>query len=99
MEGKFGLEKRKELLDTKFVNNDLILIVFVYPYFEYLQENVISGMNNNVTSSYFVFMFVIFAINIIINILMMIFIWIKIYHQIIKSVENVQLVNDSISVV
>ena len=99
LEGKFGLEKRKELLDTKFVNNDLILIVFVYPYFEYLQENVISGMNNNVTSSYFVFMFVIFAINIIINILMMIFIWIKIYHQIIKSVENVQLVNDSISVV
>ena len=99
LEGKFGLEQRRELLDTKFVNNDLILIVFVYPYFEYLQENVISGKNKSVASSYFVFMFVIFAINIIINILMMIFIWIKIYHQIIRSVENVQLVNDSISVV
>ena len=99
LEGKFDLEKRKELLDNKFINNDLILIVFVYPYFEYLEENIISGMNNNVTSSYYVFMFVIFAINIVINILMMIFIWIKIYHQIIRSVENVQLVNDSISVV
>jgi len=31
--------------------------------------------------------------------LMMLFIWIKIYHQVIRSVENVQLVNDSISVV
>lgn len=99
LEGKFDLEKRKELLDNKFINNDLILIVFVYPYFEYLEENIISGMNNNVTSSYYVFMFIIFAINIVINILMMIFIWIKIYHQIIRSVENVQLVNDSISVV
>ena len=99
LEGKFSLDKRKELLDTKFVNNDLILFVFVYPYFEYLEENIISGMNKNVTSSYYVFLFVIFAINIIINILMMIFIWIKIYHQIIRSVENVQLVNDSISIV
>ena len=63
------------------------------------KEKVISGLNHDVTSSYYVFMFVIFAINIIINILMMIFIWIKIYHQIIRSVENVQLVNDSISVV
>ena len=99
LEGKFELKERMEILDTKFINNDLILIVFVYPYFEYLEEKIISGLNENVTSSYFVFMFVIFAINIIINILMMIFIWIKIYHQIIRSVENVQLVNDSISVV
>ena len=99
LEGKFGLEQRKDLLENKFINNDLILIVFVYPYFEYLEENVISGMNSNVTSSYYTFMFVIFAINILINILMMVFIWIKIYHQIIRSVENVQLVNDSISVV
>ena len=99
LEGNFDLEKRKELLDTKFTNNDLILIIFVFPYFEYLSEKVISGLNHDVTSSYYVFMFVIFAINIIINILMMIFIWIKIYHQIIRSVENVQLVNDSISIV
>ena len=99
LEGKFELKERMEILDTKFINNDLILIVFVYPYFEYLEEKIISGLNENVTSSYFVFMFVIFAINIIINILMRIFIWIKIYHQIIRSVENVQLVNDSISVV
>ena len=99
IEGNFNLDERKELLDTKFINNDLILIVFVYPYFEYLEEKIISGLNKEVASSYYVFMFVIFAINIIINILMMIFIWIKIYHQIIRSVENVQLVNDSISVV
>jgi hypothetical protein len=99
LEGDFTLEQRKELLNTKFVNNDLILIVFVYPYFEYLEEKIIAGLNKEVASSYYVFMFVIFAINIIINILMMIFIWIKIYHQIIRSVENVQLVNDSISVV
>ena len=99
IEGNFNLDERKELLDTKFINNDLILIVFVYPYFEYLEEKIISGLNKEVASSYYVFMFVIFAIYIIINILMMIFIWIKIYHLIIRSVENVQLVNDSISVV
>ena len=99
LEGDCTLEQRKELLNTKFVNNDLILIVFVYPYFEYLEEKIIAGLNKEAASSYYVFMFVIFAINLIINILMMIFIWIKIYHQIIRSVENVQLVNDSISVV
>ena len=99
LEENFDLDERKELLNTKFINNDLILIVFVYPYFEYLEEKIISGLNKEVASSYYVFMFVIFAINIIINIFMMIFIWVKIYHQIIRSVENVQLVNDSISVV
>ena len=97
--GNFNITKRKEILDQDFIYIDLVMTVFVYPYFEYLCENIISGMNKNITKAYYIFMIVIFAINIIINILMMLFIWIKIYHQIISSVENVQLVNDSISVV
>ena len=75
------------------------MIIFVYPYFEYLCEKIIFGMNKGVASAYYIFMIIIFVINIIINIFMMLFIWIKIYHQIIRSVENIQLVNDSISVV
>ena len=98
-DNNFDINKRKDLLDKKFVKNDLIMLIFVYPYFEYLGENIISGLNKSMAESYYVFMFIIFAINIIINIFMMIFIWIKIYHQIIRSVENVQLVNDSISIV
>jgi hypothetical protein len=98
-EGNFTLEKRKEILDQDFVYIDLVMTVFVYPYFEYLCEQVILGMNKKIVNAYYIFMIIIFVINIIINILMMLFIWIKIYHQIIRSVENVQLVNDSISVV
>ena len=97
--GNFSLDKRKEILDTEFNNIDLTMIIFVYPYFEYLCDNVILGMNQSVAKSYYVFTIIIFVINIIINIFMMLFIWIKIYHQIIRSVENIQLVNDSISVV
>ena len=93
------MEERKEILNKEFVNIDLIMFIFVYPYFEYLCDNIILGMNKAVAKSYYIFMIIIFVINIIINILMMLFIWIKIYHQIIRSVENVQLVNDSISVV
>ena len=97
--GNFNLDKRKEILDKEFINIDLTMIIFVYPYFEYICDNIILGMNKRVAKSYYVFMILIFVINIIINIFMMIFIWIKIYHQIIRSVENIQLVNDSISVV
>ena len=98
-EGNFNINKRKEMLDKEFLNIDLTMIIFVYPYFEYLCDNFILGMNKSVANDYYIFMIIIFVINIIINILMMLFIWIKIYHQIIKSVENIQLVNDSISVV
>ena len=99
LDGNFSMEERKEILNKEFVNIDLIMFIFVYPYFEYLCDNIILGMNKVVARSYYIFMIIIFVINIIINILMMLFIWIKIYHQIIRSVENVQLVNDSISVV
>ena len=99
LDGNFSIEKRKEILDKNFINIDLIMFIFVYPYFEYLYDNIILGMNKIVVNSYYIFMIIIFVINIIINILMMLFIWIKIYHQVIRSVENVQLVNDSISVV
>jgi hypothetical protein len=99
LDGKFSIEERKEILNKEFVDIDLIMFVFVYPYFEYLCDNIILGMNKIVAKSYYIFMIIIFVINIIINILMMLFIWIKIYHQVIRSVENVQLVNDSISIV
>ena len=98
-EGNFNITKRKEVLDKEFLNIDLIMIIFVYPYFEYLCDNFILGMNKSIAKDYYIFMIIIFVVNIIINIFMMLFIWIKIYHQIIKSVENIQLVNDSISVV
>ena len=99
LSGNFGIEKRKEVLDKDFLNIDLTMIIFIYPYFEYLCDNIILGMNKSVAKDYYIFMIIIFVINIIINIFMMLFIWIKIYHQIIRSVENIQLVNDSISVV
>jgi hypothetical protein len=87
-EGNFTLEKRKEILDQDFVYIDLVMTVFVYPYFEYLCEQVVLGMNKKVVSAYYTFMIIIFVINIIINILMMLFIWIKIYHQIIQSIQK-----------
>ena len=99
LSGNFGIEKRKEVLDKDFLNIDLTMIIFIYPYFEYLCDNIILGMNKSVAKAYYIFMIIIFVINIIINLFMMLFIWIKIYHQIIRSVENIQLVNDSISVV
>ena len=99
LSGNFNIEKRKEILNKEFLGIDLTMIIFVYPYFEYLCEKIIFGMNKGVASAYYIFMIIIFVINIIINIFMMLFIWIKIYHQIIRSVENIQLVNDSISVV
>ena len=99
LDGNFDLTKRQEVMDREFIKYDLIMITFVYPYFDYLCNNIILGMNKGVTNTYYIFMIIIFVINIIINILMMLFIWIKIYHQIIRSVENIQLVNDSISVV
>jgi hypothetical protein len=98
-DGKFDIDKRREILDKEFINIDLTMIIFVYPYFEYLCDNVILGLNKSIVNAYYIFMIIIFVINIIINIFMMLFIWIKIYHQIIRSVENIQLVNDSISVV
>ncbi len=97
--GKFDINKRREILDKDFLNIDLTMIIFVYPYFEYLCDKVILGLNKRVVQKYYIFMIVIFVVNIIINIIMMLFIWTKIYHQIIRSVENIQLVNDSISVV
>ena len=88
LSGSFTIEKRKEVLDKEFLGIDLTMIIFIYPYFEYLCEKIILGMNKDVADSYYIFMIIIFVINIIINIFMMLFIWIKIYRQIIRSVEN-----------
>ena len=34
------------------------MIIFVYPYFEYLCEKIIFGMNKGVASAYYIFMII-----------------------------------------
>ena len=56
-------------------------------------------MNKSITNTYYSFMIGIFVINIFIDFFMILFIWFKMYIQIINSVNNVQLVTDSVSIV
>ena len=68
-------------------------------YFEYTFQNIIIGLNKKIAKTYYTFCLTVFIINIMIDLIMIIFIWFKIYFQIIKSVGNVQLVTDSVSIV
>ena len=90
---------RIQLLENSFVESDLILGLFVNFYYEYIYEKDISNLNKSITNSYYSFMIGIFVINIFIDFFMILFIWFKMYIQIINSVNNVQLVTDSVSIV
>jgi hypothetical protein len=94
-----NLNNRVMLLHTKFNEIDILITGFMNFYFEYVFQNILNGLNKNTIKVYYNFLLSVFAINIFINILMIIFIWFKIYFQIIKSVENVQLITDSVSII
>ena len=72
---------------------------FLNFYFEYVFQEILNGLNKNTVVDYYNFLVISFSVNIFINILMIIFIWFKVYFQIIKSVENVQLITDSVSII
>ena len=90
---------RIEYLTKHFIESDIILGLFVNFYYEYVYQEDISKMNKSITNTYYSFMIGIFVINIFIDFFMILFIWFKMYIQIINSVNNVQLVTDSVSIV
>ena len=97
--GEYGLNIRVHYLEDKFIETDLIMSLFVNFYYEYIYQNEVSNLNRNITQTYYSFMIGIFVINIFIDFFMILFIWFKMYTQIIDSVNNVQLVTDSVSIV
>ena len=97
--GEYGLNIRVNYLEKKFIETDLIMSLFVNFYYEYIYQNEVSKLNRNITQTYYSFMIGIFVINIFIDFFMILFIWFKMYTQIIDSVNNVQLVTDSVSIV
>ena len=94
-----SIEVRLILLVDKFIENDIIMTMFTNFYFEYIFQNIITGLNKKISKKYYSFCLTVFVINIFIDLLMILFIWFKIYFQIIKSVANVQLVTDSVSII
>jgi hypothetical protein len=93
------IEIRLVYLVDKFIETDIIMTLFSNFYFEYTFQNIIIGLNKKIAGTYYTFCLTVFIINIIIDLVMILFIWFKIYFQIIKSVGNVQLVTDSVSIV
>ncbi len=93
------IEIRLVYLVDKFIETDIIMTLFSNFYFEYTFQNIIIGLNKKIAKTYYTFCLTVFIINIIIDLVMILFIWFKIYFQIIKSVGNVQLVTDSVSIV
>ena len=94
-----NLNNRIMLLTKKFCEIDILMTGFLNFYFEYVFQTILDGLNKKTIVYYYNFLIVIFSANIIINILMIVFIWFKVYFQIIKSVENVQLITDSVSII
>ena len=93
------VETRLNLLVKKFMETDIIMTTFTNFYFEYTFQKIIMGLNKKIAKTYYSFCVSVFVINIMVDLLMILFIWFKIYFQIIKSVGNVQLVTDSVSIV
>lgn len=94
-----SIKKRLEYLVDRFIETDIIMTLFTNFYFEYSFQYIIIGLNKKIAKTYYTFCLTVFIINIMIDLIMIIFIWFKIYFQIIKSVGNVQLVTDSVSIV
>ena len=94
-----NLNNRIMLLTNKFCEIDILMTGFLNFYFEYVFQTILDGLNKKTVAYYYNFLIIIFSANIIINILMIVFIWFKVYFQIIKSVENVQLITDSVSII
>jgi len=88
---------RVKLLQNKFRNVDTIFFIFIEPYFKYIKDYLLQVELNTIVIDYFNFLIIIFSLNIIIDFLMLIFIWFKNYKQVIKYVNNIQLVADSIT--
>jgi len=91
------LNSRVMLLHNKFRLVDTIYFIFIEPYFKYIRDNLLQTELDSVVMDYFNFLIVIFTLNIFIDFLMLIFIWFKNYKQVIKYVNNIQLVADSIT--
>lgn len=91
------LISRVELLQNRFRMVDTIFFIFIEPYFNFIKDNLLQTELDAVVRDYFNFLIVIFTLNIFIDFLMLIFIWFKNYKQVIKYVNNIQLVADSIT--
>lgn len=85
-----------EILQEKFRMIDTIYFIFIEPYFKYIRDTLIKTEINSVVVDYFNFLIIIFTLNIFIDFLMLLFIWFKNYKQVIKYVNNIQLVADSL---
>jgi len=96
-QGEVDVAYRVQLLQNKFRIIDTIFFIFIEPHFKYIRDYLLKTELNYVVFDYFNFLIIIFTLNIFIDFLMLIFIWFKNYKQVIKYVNNIQLVADSIT--